>query len=618
MRILRLDVILTCLVVTLGSALPLAAQSTDKVKLDVLSALSTPLPITVVGPILTRDVTVTAEGDGFRATLTDATLMGIFPFGDISMKLVPLDDDRYRISEMTLPPVMDFPGFARLTHGGIEMAGTWSTSRRSYSDLHMALRDLSVSPSNAPEGHLGLGGLTFDVLKESDETDTESRFGIIASDVSVTGLLPDDVTVGEARALLAANGDKPVDLYSVIREVIMVSSMRDGGSELQALARSLLGNSYGVVSLDLAAGQLSVTNRNRPDERYFRAGTVEVKTTLTDVEPRHWGGADITVLLKAIDQTESVKAGNTTIDAAEIRLQGDDLPVGDMFDMVQAVTNAERGFPVQARTLLDGIAEFGRIGLSTEGTGLSVVQIKRYPPPSADNPDEDRTQFTLGYDGWSANLELAGLNRNEGTFSLGAGLDGGRFTPGPAFRDRDLPHVEAWLPLDLRLQSSVSNLNEAFLKKLFTDVTIRRLDEPVEILLPLALYAAATVFDISAGEDVYRTGLFRLTQTGKARLYPAKMLGLLPYEGEVQVTLSGIDGLNRYFAEQDVPEAASVLTVLRNLGRDAGDGGFAWDIARPDIERTELVVNGTTLRFPEVVDNLPMLMGPLVFGSMRF
>ena len=329
-----------------------------------------------------------------------------------------------------------------------------------------------------------------------------------------------------------------------------------------------------------------------------------------------------TATLTGIDQTESVKAGHTTIDSATLRLTGADLPVGAMFEAGQAVAMATgpggARRPVPAALLLDGFMGFGRFGLSTEGSGLSVVQIKRYPPPSEEDKDKDRTEFTLGYDRWSARLDLSGLRDNAGTIAFGADFAGGQFLPGPAFRDRDRPHVEAWFPLDLRLQSRLGGLNEGFLRTLLTDVTINRLDEPVELILPMALYFMATVFDVTSGDDLYRTGLFEYTQQGQARLYPTKMLGVVPYEGEARVTLSGIDRLNAYFAGQRVPEAASVLTVLRNLGRDTGDGRFAWDISRPDIERSELVINGTTLRYPDLLDNLPMMMGPLIYGRTRF
>ena len=619
----RLRIFLLCLLIPLAGAARLPAQTVDKVKLDILSALSTPLPITVIGPLLTRDVAVMAEGDSFRATLADASLMGIFPLGDISMTLTPLDGgERYRISDMTLPATLDVPGFARMTLAGVEMQGTWSTARRSYSDLHMVLRGLDIAPADGSGGRIALGSLTFDVLKEPDETDTESRFGLISRDVSIRDVLPANVTLGEARALLSANGDKPVDLYSVIREVILLGSRGDGGSGLRALAQSLLGDSYGLVSLDLAARDLDMRDRRRPDSKYLRAAAMEITTTLTDVAPRHWGGADIVATLTGIDQTESVKAGNTTIDSATLRLTGADLPVGAMFEAGQAVAMATgpggARRPVPAALLLDGFMGFGRFGLSTEGSGLSVVQIKRYPPPSEEDKDKDRTEFTLGYDRWSARLDLSGLRDNAGTIALGADFAGGQFLPGPAFRDRDRPHVEAWFPLDLRLQSRLGGLNEGFLRTLLTDVTINRLDEPVELILPMALYFMATVFDVTSGDDLYRTGLFEYTQQGQARLYPTKMLGVVPYEGEARVTLSGIDRLNAYFAGQRVPEAASVLTVLRNLGRDTGDGRFAWDISRPDIERSELVINGTTLRYPDLLDNLPMMMGPLIYGRTRF
>ena len=91
----------------------------------------------------------------FRATLADASLMGIFPLGDISMTLTPLDGgERYRISDMTLPATLDVPGFARMTLAGVEMQGTWSTARRSYSDLHMVLRGLDIAPADGSGGRI--------------------------------------------------------------------------------------------------------------------------------------------------------------------------------------------------------------------------------------------------------------------------------------------------------------------------------------------------------------------------------------------------------------------------------------------------------------------------------
>ncbi|MDQ2089943.1 hypothetical protein [Marimonas arenosa] len=595
----------------------LAAQTVDEVKLDVLSALSTPLPITVIGPIMTRDVSVTPEDDGFRATLDDATLMGIFPFGDISLKLVPLDDDTYRISDLSLPLSLDFPGFAALSYTSMDLEGTWSATRRSYSDLRFAIQDLNVVPGTGDEGSLQIGTLSFDVLKEPDETDTESRFEITARDVSARGMMPDDLSVGEIQALLSANGEKPVDLYSVIRELIMVSGMRNGGSELEALGRSLLGNTYGVVALELAARDLDMADRDAPEDAYFRADTLEIGTRLTDVEPRRWGGADITMRLKSVSQADRLQDGVFSVEDAVIRVGGGELPVADMFEALQTLANAGRGRPVEVSTLLDGFAAFGRLGLSTEGQGVSV-EVFDYIPATDDQPaKDDVTLFKTGFDRWALAMDLTGLNENQGKVTFGADLEGGTFTPGETFRERDLPHVNAWFPRELRLQSQTSNLNEAFLKKLFTDVYVRDLDEPVELLLPLALYASASVFEVSVGENVYETALFHLSNNGNYRFYPAKLFSVIPYEGQMHVTMRGIDKLNGYFAQVRLPEAVSVLTVLRNLARESetAAGTYQWDFARPDIERSEVVINGTTLRFPDVLDNLPILIGPLLAGA---
>ena len=125
---LRLATVLTATTL----ALPLAAQTAEEVEADVLSALATPLPITIVGPLLTPGVSVTPEGDGFRAVLSDTSMMGLFPFGEVTMLLTPLDGDRYRISDMTFPTEIDIPGFARITYSDMAIEGTWQADTRSY------------------------------------------------------------------------------------------------------------------------------------------------------------------------------------------------------------------------------------------------------------------------------------------------------------------------------------------------------------------------------------------------------------------------------------------------------------------------------------------------------
>ena len=588
------------------------AQSADDVKLDVLSALSTPLPITVVGPLLTRDVVVTEEGDGFRATLQDSTLLGLFPFGDVSMKLVPLDDDTYQVSDLQLPRDLDFPGLGRIAFSDMTLNGTWSASDRSYSDLQAELTGLRVEPG---QGALTLGRLAFDVQKEPDETDTESRFNITLGDVSAAGFAPINVTLGEAQILLSANGERPVDLYSLLREVILVAGMRDGGIGLQTLGQSLLGNTYGTIALDLQARDLNVVDFRSPDSTYLLADGMQARLGMEDVSPRDWGAAELSVTLDGVEHQDLIESGMFDVSRAVVRLGAEDLPVADMFAAAQTLATAGWGPPILVSDLLDGFAEFGALELSTEGEALSIeVRDSRYVN---DEWVED-TAFFSGYDDWNVAFSLTGLNENQGVASNLISLSGGRFTPGELFREQDLRHVEAWFPTALRIGGQVSNLNEAFLKRLFKDVYIADLTEPVELIMPLMLYASASVFDVTVPDNHYETSLFRLEQRGEYRVYPAKFMSLAPFEGRVDMSLTGFDALFGYMDETIRLEAAkqygnveelsilkSVVTVMRNLGAQGSNGEVTWEIEKPDADRSELTINGTTLYYPEINQFLP-------------
>lgn len=180
-------------------------------------------------------------------------------------------------------------------------------------------------------------------------------------------------------------------------------------------------------------------------------------------------------------------------------------------------------------------------------------------------------------------------------------------------------HLDAWFPVGLKLQTSVSNLNEALLKKMFADVEFQDLNEPVEAALPLALYAAAAVFDIESGENSYETGLFRLTENGAFRFYPAEFFALFPYEGKAVVSLSGLENLLGYFDRSlaqvrpgsseatGLNAARSGLIVMRNLAQMDAAGSYHWQIARADVTRREIELNGITLRYPDLMQYLPIL-----------
>ncbi|MDU8927335.1 hypothetical protein RXV86_08055 [Alisedimentitalea sp. MJ-SS2] len=594
------------------------AQSADKVKLDVLSALSTPLPITIIGPLMTRDVIVTEEADGFRAVMEDTTLMGLFPFGEVSMKLEPLGADSYRISELQFPTALDFPGIGTVTFSGMVLEGTWSAASRSYSDLKWVTDDLKFAPGMGDQGNIEIGSLSFDVMKEPDDTDTESRFEIAAKAIRVQGMISENVSVGEVRALLAANGEKPVDLYSLIREVMLLGSMGGNGAQMQTLVSSLLGNSYDSVVLDLSASDLMSADARRPDESYFKAGGMTIRASLAGVEPRHWAGADIVVSVDQVDQREYLPDTNLTAQNALVRLSGGDLPVADMLATVMMLGDPPRGRPVTAESLLNGLMEFGKLEFASEG---KAIRIEAFDRRWRENQEPEIVKaFDTGYDSWSLRMGVEGLNRNAGQFVFATEALGGMFVPGEDIAEEAHPHIKAWFPVGLRLQSQVGDLNEAYLKKLLTDVEFRNLNEPVEMILPLALYAAATVLDVVSGDDMYETELFRLTQKGHFKVYPSEFLNLVPYEGQADVRLSGLEALLAYFDEtmrelrprsdeaMALGAAKGALVVMRNIAEKADDGALTWQIKRADVTRNEIELNGVTLRYPDLMQYLPMLI----------
>lgn len=593
----------------------LAAQSAEEVKSDVLSALSTPLPITVVGPLLTRDVVVVEEGNGFRATLQDTSLMGLFPFGEVSLKLEPLENNTYRVSDLQFPKELDFPGLARITLENMALDGVWSASDRSYSSLNAQLSGVRVRPGQGGASEISLGRFGFDVAKEPDETDMESRFDITLADVSATGFGPNDTRVGEAQLLLRANGERPVDLYSLLREVIMVAGRNDGGMGLQTLGQSLLGNTYGTVALDFKMNDLSITDTLRPKESYFKAAGLHGRLGMKDVAPRDWGMAEVMIELENVAQQDLFNNSIFGVERARVGLRGEEMPVADLFKAITTLNARNQMQPVLVTDILDGFLEFGAVEFATEGSALNIVALTKV---RKNDKWVEVPEFTLNYESWELQSALEDLNKNEGNLTTLIDLAGGSVVPGPHFAKEAQPHINAWFPVSLRAESEISNLNEGFLKALFKDVFIEDLREPVEILLPLALFASASAFDVNIEGNHYETALFRVEQTGNYQFFPAKVLSLMPLEGDLTIKMRGYDALVSYLEELRLEEAGrkygaaeevsmmkSVLTVLRNLGTSSDEGSIVWAIEVPNVERSEIVINGTTLYYPDLGQFLP-------------
>jgi len=387
---------------------------------------------------------------------------------------------------------------------------------------------------------------------------------------------------------------------------------------LQALGQSLLGNTYDSVTMDLSARDLSATSTRTDDDSYFKAGTLHVTAALSDVEPRDWGGADVTLRFGDVDQVQFVPDSALRVDEAVLRVSGSALPVADMMAAVMTLAEPPRQYPVDATKLLDGLLGFGKLEMATEGKAIWLEEFgQRY-----DNGDYKKvTEFETSFDKWAVNVALEGVNRNEGRLTFGTEFAGGAFIPGDHAPDGAAPHIEAWFPRELKLQTSLSNMNEGLLKQMFEDVQILNMYEPVELVLPMLVYAASTVMDVSAGENVYETALFRVEQNGAYQLFPTEVLSMAPYEGEMDVRMTGLSNLLGYFDEtlQQVSAGSSEATglaavksgliVLRNLAEKGEAGALEWNLKRPDVTQNTFMMNGIVLRYPDVMTYFPMVFG---------
>ncbi len=77
------------------------------------------------------------------------------------MKLVPLNDDPYQVTDLQFPNNLDFPGLAKIAFSKIALDGTWSATDRSYSALKAELTDLCMQPNQGEQGVFALGRRAF-------------------------------------------------------------------------------------------------------------------------------------------------------------------------------------------------------------------------------------------------------------------------------------------------------------------------------------------------------------------------------------------------------------------------------------------------------------------------
>lgn len=591
------------------------AQTAEQVKSDILAALSTPLPITVIGPVITRDVKVTPSGDGFEATLEEPMLMGIVPLGSMSFKLTPQGEKAYRVTDFKLPATIDLMNAATLGIGGSTFDGVWSTETRSYQTLGFELQNVTVEPKDMPGGKVSIGAFGLDVAKEGEAGATESKFSLKASKISSQGLPPNNIAVANVVAELTANGEKPVDLYSVVSRFAVLTAMQGDSNALLQFAEGLRAQKYDTVTLDLSADGVEVKGVEPGSNASFVVGRVGAIAGLKDVTPEEWGSMTLSIDGRGISDNGIMDVAEMKADSGSISIDGTRIPIGATINALGKIDAMSRGESVSYRVseMLDGLFNMGAITVKSGAEGIAYV------PRNEDDPVVrfDRYSFESGADGF---------RDNKGRLHFSAALEGMNVLIKRFPSEMEAKAYGLLNPKLIRYDFSISELNEQLLRKLLGDIVVQSEQDFAALAVPAMTYAMAMKPMIETKDLRFQSGQVDLGLSGQVRFYPAWVLGPLPYEGEQKLGLKGFDKIAAFLDElKQTPSdqggvsdpvglsvIQSVMGTFKALSVTEGEA-MNWTIKYPKAGQALFVVNDVELRFPD----LSALMGPLMgYGMM--
>lgn len=607
-----------------------AAQTTEEVKSDILSALSTPMPITVVGPIMTRNVKVTKEGDAFLATLEQPMLMGIIPLGSMSFKLTPAGDKLYRVTDFKLPKTLEVFNSFKVGIGGTTFDGVWSTESRSYRKLNFQLDQISVAPKGSQNAQVQIGSLSLDVAKDGDGGAPESKFLLHASDISSKGYPPDNINVKSLTADLRAKGEEPVDLYAVLsRFAVLAATQQGGGDSVLQFAESLRAQKYDKVSLNLSAEGVDVTGAAPESTNKFSVASVAGTAELSNVTPDNWGSVAITINGKDIHDKGLIDVKQMDADTGSISLTGTQIPIGATLNAIgklQAISNGE-ATSLKVSDVLDGLFNIGALKVTTNASGIVYLPLKEDEP-------------TLRVGKYSSETGTEGLRDNKGRLFFSMVVDDFNLDVKKFDTELEKKLTAILNPKVFHYDVSVSELNESLLRKLFGDVVINNEKDYVALAAPAIAYVMAMKPVIETKDVRYQSADIDVALSGLVRFYPAWVLGALPYEGENKISFKGLDKVMALLDElkNTPPEAAtppvavegtaeqveppipvdnrgtyalaqSGLLTMKALAKTEGDA-LTWSIKYPKAGQGLFLVNDIELRFPDLAGSL----GPLLLG----
>ena len=605
-----------------------AAQTTEEVKTDILSALSTPMPITVVGPIITRNVKVTKDGDGFLATLEQPMLMGIIPLGSMSFKLTPAGDKLYRVTDFTLPKTLEVFNSFKLDIGGTTFDGVWSTESRSYRKLVFQIDHISIAPKGSQSAQVQIGTLALDVAKDGDVGATESKFLLHASDISSKGYPPDNINVKSLTADLRAKGQEPVDLYAVLsRFAVLAATQQGGGDSALQFAESLRAQNYDKVSLNLAAEGVEVTGTEPGSTDKLSITSVAGKAELSNVTPDEWGSVAFTVDGKDIHDNSLIDVKQMDADAGSISLTGTHIPIGATLNAIAKLEAISRDEPVSLKVsdVLDGLFNIGAIKVTSSASGIVYLPLKDDEP-------------TLRIGKYSSETGAEGFRDNKGRLFFSTAVDDFKLDVRKFDSELQKKLTALLNPKVFHYDVNVSEVNESLLRKLLGDVVINNQNDYVALAAPSIAYVMAMKPVIETKEFRYQSADIDVGVSGLVRFFPAWVLGALPYEGENKVSFKGLDKVTALLEElkNTPPElltapvveegstdpvqppvpvdnrsayavVQSVLLTMKAFAKSDGEA-LSWIIKYPKAGQGLFLVNDTEMRFPDLAGSL----GPII------
>jgi hypothetical protein len=588
------------------------AQTENDVKGDVLAALSTPLPITVIGPLFARDVNVTKEDDGFRVSLVEPMLMGLVPLKTLSFKMTPQGDKLYRVTDFKLPQKLEILNAVTLGLGATQFDGVWSADTRSYQTLAFQLNEVSVVPKGAVGSKVSIGSLSLEVAKEGEAGAVDSKFAIHARDVQSQGFPPDNVKIANLTAALNANGKEPVDLYAVLSRFAVLTAMQSDGDAALQFAESLRAKSYDRVVLNVAMDGVELRSPETGSNKKMQIAEAAGIADIVNVSPEEWGTVTVNFNAKKIHDNGYLDVQEMTLETGALSLDGSQIPIGTTLNAISKLQALSRGEAVSYKVseLLDGLLNMGALKLKSSATGIAFVPLVKTDP-------------VVHVGSYALETGTEGFRDNKGKLLLAASFDGidvkvSKFAT--AIGEKTYRTLN---PQQLRYDLSISELNEPLLRKLMADVVIQSVDDYVGLAAPALVYAMALKPVIENKDVHFKSAEVDASWSARARFYPAWVLEPLPYEGSSKIKIAGLDKLAALFEEYlttppDLGGASSsdktglvfiksFINTFKALAVFDGDAK-TWNIAYPKAGQGLITVNDIEMRFPNITSYLTPLM----------